>query len=30
MNFDQIFDRLMVNEGGYVNDPADPAKFTME
>lgn len=28
MNFDLAFDRLMGNEGGYVNDPADPGGET--
>lgn len=28
MNFDQAFDRLMVHEGGYVNDPNDPGGET--
>ena len=28
MNFDTAFDRLMVNEGGYVNDPRDPGGET--
>lgn len=28
MNFDVAFDRLMGNEGGYVNDPADPGGET--
>ena len=28
MNFDQAFDRLISNEGGYVNDPADPGGET--
>lgn len=28
MNFDTAFDRLMGNEGGYVNDPADPGGET--
>lgn len=28
MNFDIAFDRLMGNEGGYVNDPADPGGET--
>jgi len=28
MNFDQAFDRLMSNEGGYVNDPRDPGGET--
>ena len=28
MNFDQIFDRLMGNEGGYVNNPKDPGGET--
>jgi len=28
MNFDQAFDRLMGNEGGYVNNPADPGGET--
>jgi lysozyme family protein len=27
-NFDIVFDRLMGNEGGYVNDPADPGGET--
>lgn len=26
--FDQVFDRLMEHEGGYVNDPADPGGET--
>jgi lysozyme family protein len=28
MNFDVAFDRLIGNEGGYVNDPADPGGET--
>lgn len=28
MNFDQAFDRLMGNEGGYVNNPQDPGGET--
>lgn len=28
MNFDQAFDRLMGNEGGYNNNPADPGGET--
>lgn len=28
MNFDTAFDRLMGNEGGYVNDPRDPGGET--
>jgi lysozyme family protein len=28
MNFDLAFDRLMGNEGGYVNNPADPGGET--
>lgn len=28
MTFDQAFDRLMGNEGGYVNDPRDPGGET--
>ena len=28
MNFDQAFDRLIGNEGGYVNDPNDPGGET--
>lgn len=28
MNFDQAFDRLIGNEGGYVNSPADPGGET--
>lgn len=28
MNFDQAFDRLMGNEGGYVNLPSDPGGET--
>lgn len=28
MNFDQAFDRLISNEGGYVDDPADPGGET--
>lgn len=28
MNFDTAFDRLMGNEGGYVNDPNDPGGET--
>src|SRR5271169_2172410 len=28
MNFDQAFDRLLGNEGGYVNNPADPGGET--
>ena len=28
MNFDTTFDRLIGNEGGYVNDPADPGGET--
>ena len=28
MNFDQAFDRLISNEGGYVNNPADPGGET--
>lgn len=28
MNFDQAFERLMGNEGGYVNNPADPGGET--
>ncbi len=28
MNFDIAFDRLMGNEGGYVNNPADPGGET--
>ena len=28
MNFDQAFDRLLGNEGGYVNDPNDPGGET--
>ena len=28
MNFDMAFDRLMGNEGGYVNNPADPGGET--
>jgi lysozyme family protein len=28
MNFDLAFDRLIGNEGGYVNDPADPGGET--
>lgn len=28
MNFDTAFDRIMANEGGYVNDPADPGGET--
>jgi len=28
MDFDQAFDRLMGNEGGYVNNPADPGGET--
>ena len=28
MNFDQAFDRLMGNEGGHVNNPADPGGET--
>lgn len=28
MNFDQAFDRLMVNEGGYVNNASDPGGET--
>lgn len=28
MNFDQAFDRLIGNEGGYVNNPADPGGET--
>lgn len=28
MNFDQAFDRLMGNEGGYSNNPADPGGET--
>lgn len=28
MNFDEAFDRLMGNEGGYVNNPADPGGET--
>jgi lysozyme family protein len=28
MNYDQAFDRLMGNEGGYVNDPDDPGGET--
>lgn len=28
MNFDQAFDRLLGNEGGYVNDPQDPGGET--
>ena len=27
--FDKAFDRLMVNEGGYVNHPRDPGGETM-
>ena len=29
MNFDIAFDRLMGNEGGYVNNPKDPGGETM-
>lgn len=29
MTFDEAFDRLMQNEGGYVNHPSDPAGETM-
>lgn len=28
MNFDQAFDRLIGNEGGYTNNPADPGGET--
>lgn len=28
MNFDEAFDRLIGNEGGYSNDPADPGGET--
>ena len=28
MNFDQIFERLIGHEGGYVNDPRDPGGET--
>ena len=28
MNFDEIFDRLLGHEGGYVNHPADPGGET--
>jgi lysozyme family protein len=28
MNFDQAFDRLLGNEGGYINDPNDPGGET--
>lgn len=28
MNFDTAFDRLLGNEGGYVNNPADPGGET--
>lgn len=28
MNFDQAFDRLISNEGGYVNNPRDPGGET--
>lgn len=28
MNFDQAFDRLIGNEGGYVNNPSDPGGET--
>jgi len=28
VNFDQAFDRLMLQEGGYVNNPADPGGET--
>lgn len=28
VNFNQAFDRLISNEGGYVNDPADPGGET--
>lgn len=28
MNFDQVFDRLIGHEGGYVNDPNDPGGET--
>ncbi|MGI4850225.1 MAG: glycoside hydrolase family 108 protein [Janthinobacterium lividum] len=28
MNFDQAFDRLISNEGGYVNNPTDPGGET--
>ncbi len=28
MDFDQAFDRLISNEGGYVNNPADPGGET--
>jgi lysozyme family protein len=28
MNFDEAFDRLIGNEGGYVNDPRDPGGET--
>lgn len=28
MNFDQSFDRLLGNEGGYVDNPLDPGKAT--
>jgi lysozyme family protein len=28
MNFDEIFDRLLGHEGGYVNHPADPGSET--
>lgn len=28
MNFDQAFDRLVGNEGGYTNNPADPGGET--
>lgn len=29
MNFDEAFDRLIGNEGGYSNNPADPGGETM-
>jgi lysozyme family protein len=29
VNFDQAFDRLIGNEGGYVNNPRDPGGETM-
>lgn len=28
MTFDEAFDRLMLHEGGYVNDPNDPGRET--
>ncbi len=28
MTFDEAFDRLVGNEGGYVNNPSDPGRET--